>query len=115
MKRVLIICSLILFFYGVIVNAKAYFAPEWSEFCPDQYATLDTNKTYKLAIKKYWQRRKIEFDKKVAQCQQYEDYERETCYEEIRKIEGNMTQTYLKAKELRTLEQLNSSYRYHNN
>ncbi|MBQ3641346.1 hypothetical protein II906_05420 [bacterium] len=111
MKKILAYGLLTIFILGCTANAKSYFAPEWSEFCPDQYLTIDTTKNYKLAVKKYWQRRKIEFDKKVETCNKYEENERENCYEEIRRIEGNMTQTYLKVKELYTLEQLNSSCR----
>lgn len=78
------------------VFAEAYFEPQWNEFCPNQYINLDPDKDYILAEKKYWQERKRDFDKKIAHCKSLEDNDKqEACYENIRRIETNASNTHL--------------------
>lgn len=93
MKKYLIYLTMLLAITPAF--ADTYFAPQWNEFCPSQYANLDPEKDYILAEKKYWQQRKKDFDNKLNQCDSLISEEREACYNNLRLIENNATATHL--------------------
>ena len=88
--------------------AEAYFEPQWNEFCPNQYINLDPEKDYILAEKKYWQQRKKEFDRKVTYCGHLSPLEKENCYNDLRRIEGNASATHIAEVRLQQ-EQINAA------
>ena len=107
MKRLLIIG--LIFMNTMPVFAESYFAPQWNEFCPNQYANLDPEKDYILAEKKYWQKRKKDFDRKIKRCNSIiNEYEKEKCYNDLRQIEGNATALHIQELRIRQ-EQLNGA------
>ena len=53
-------------------RASAYFVPTWDEFCPFNMRNISTTKNYKLPVKKYWQQRKIVFEKNIEYAPDYE-------------------------------------------
>ena len=92
MKKALILLVLILISSPVL----AYFEPEWSEFCPITYKNIDLTKNYKLPIKKYWQQRRIDFNKNLGYCKSIENEEkRYNCFSELRRIEKEKTNIIL--------------------
>lgn len=84
MKKLLLILVL------CTAPALAYFEPEWSEFCPYGYRNISTSKDYKIPIKKYWQQRRINFEKNKSYCKTVSDVD--ACYAELRRIENEKTQ-----------------------
>lgn len=74
----------------ITLPAFAYFEPEWSEFCPYNYRNIDVNKNYIAPIKKYWQQRRITFEKNLAYCKTLKDSN--ACFQELRKIENEKTE-----------------------
>lgn len=88
MKRLLIIVLLM-----STARASAYFVPTWDEFCPFNMRNISTTKNYKLPVKKYWQQRKIVFEKNIEYCNSSKD--KDACYMELRKIENDKTTNYL--------------------
>lgn len=90
---------LVLVFSCVVLPvAAAFFAPEWSEFCPAQYANLE-NKSYLLPEKVYWLQRRLNFEEKKKMCLSQED--QGACYSELRQSENNKNKIYYEEKRLR--------------
>ncbi len=68
-------------------NAKVA-VPEWKDVSPAMYSNIDTEKTYKLPIKQYWQERKIKFEAGLASCnEQFQNEELEKCYDALVTLE----------------------------
>jgi len=101
MKKVL---SLLLLSSIILPSfAGNYIEPQWTEFCPGKYATIDTETNYVLPDKKYWQQRRIVFNARVRECKHSETSDEiKACYGDIRKIEKDATKIYLEG---RTAEQ----------
>jgi hypothetical protein len=86
------------------------FDPDWTEFCPPQFANSKLLKTtlwnsilYASRVNRrdnnYWVERKISFETKIKTCKELEDSEgRKNCFYEIRIIEQNKNNTYLAQK-----------------
>jgi len=80
------------------------FAPEWTEYCPPRYCESNENAFSKDAT--YWYKRRIQFEKSLAQCSLYKGVERDSCYEEIRAAEERKNKVWdvRQAEKYRTTE-----------
>lgn len=107
MKQLLIFY--LIYLTTIPAYSESYFAPQWNEFCPNQYANLDPEKDYILAEKKYWQQRKKDFDRKVKRCSFISnDFDKEKCYNDLRQIEGNATALHIQEVRIKQ-EQINGA------
>lgn len=78
------IFTFFVFYIGAALTLAEITAPEWKDVAPAIYSNIDTEKTYKLPIKQYWQERKIKFEKSVSSCQaQFKGEELEKCFDAI--------------------------------
>lgn len=73
--------------------ADTVFSPDWKEFCPLQYANIDTQKDYKLTEKQYWANRKLTFEKRVEKCNALNPNQQEACYAKVRELENSANHT----------------------
>ena len=66
------------------------FAPQWSDVCTySAYWDISTTKKYLKSEKKYWQTRKIQFEKEVETCKVLDAPS--ACYEHIVQLENERT------------------------
>lgn len=101
--------------------ADAVFAPDWKEFCPPQYANIDTQKDYKLAEKQYWANRKLNFEKRIEKCDSLNPNQQEACYAKVRELENSANSTknefrsiQLQEKSVKNQLLPKTQYLYHN-
>lgn len=105
MKKILIICTLILFAnINLKSNAESVMEPQWSEFCPPLYENV-VFKPAKENSKRnmennYWALRKAKFDKSIAECKAYSKTSEELgmCFKRVANLEQNKNNQRLDAK-----------------
>ena len=69
------------------------FAPQWEDVCSwSAYWDIDVEKKYKKTEKKYWQKRRIQFDKEVLACEQTANVA--DCYNAILELEAERTKKW---------------------
>lgn len=98
MKKLLLICALLLVSNAVAFNAakaESVLEPQWSEFCPPLYE----NAVFKPAKENskrnmennYWALRKAKFEKSIAECKAYSKNANDlgVCYSRVSSLERN--------------------------
>lgn len=67
------------------------FAPQWSDVCTHSaYWDIDVNKKYIKNEKKYWQERRIQFNKEILACEA-NSTDIKACYDEVIALETDRT------------------------
>lgn len=112
MKKTILFLMLISAFNVMSATAESFFPPEWNEFCPSRYIYIHPEKKYILNEKKYWQQRKINFEKKVGYCKTLPSSKKEDCYKEVRLMENNATEVQLKQDENDSIKTLRNYGKY---
>ena len=80
MKKTILIFTLLLFASAMAETIKA---PEWKEFCPEEY--LEAKQVKEDKDQSYWYWRRLQFETAVDKCEKSEDIN--TCYNDIRRAE----------------------------
>lgn len=76
------------------VCAQNYFEVEWSEFCPQKYANIDSSKWHYTQSGRYWANRKKIFERRLERCNNLAEENRAACYQSLRELETNATQLH---------------------
>lgn len=87
MKKYLLTVFILGLTVGTVYSASVA-APQWSEFCPEQYVKAKSSRFN--SENNYWYNRRVQFEESSALCNSFSSSERKNiCYARIRTAELN--------------------------